>query len=321
MATGQSLLTNSTTEKPKRSFTTRSFEQQQQLWGWLFLSPWIIGFLLFTAIPIIVSFGFTFTNFNLGNPQEWNWVGLKNWGQLFTDPLAGRALEVTFKFAALAVPIGLAIPLAMASILNSKALYGKRLWRTLFYLPYMVPAISGIFIWQSFLNGQTGWLNRLLRLVGVMDPPNWLNDERYMLGAFLLMGTWGAGNAMLTMLATMQGVPTELYEAADVDGANGLTKWFRITFPLITPVVFYNLVLSAIGIMQYFVVPYVVTRTTGGPNLSAYFFNMHLYKTAFTFFDMGYAATMAWVIFLIAIVLTIILFATSRYWVYYAGGE
>jgi ABC-type sugar transport system permease subunit len=228
---------------------------------------------------------------------------------------------VTFKFAALAVPIGLAIPLAMASILNSKALYGKRLWRTLFYLPYMVPAISGIFIWQSFLNGQTGWLNRLLRLVGVMDPPNWLNDERYMLGAFLLMGTWGAGNAMLTMLATMQGVPTELYEAADVDGANGLTKWFRITFPLITPVVFYNLVLSAIGIMQYFVVPYVVTRTTGGPNLSAYFFNMHLYKTAFTFFDMGYAATMAWVIFLIAIVLTIILFATSRYWVYYAGGE
>lgn len=321
MATGSSISSNPTIEKPKSIFSNRSFEFQQQLWGWLFLSPWIIGFLIFTLIPIVVSFGFTFTDFNLGNPQEWNWVGLKNWGQLFTDPLAARSLEVTIKFALLAVPIGLALPLLMASLLNSKLLYGKRLWRTLFYLPYMVPAISGIFIWQSFLNGQTGWLNRLLRIVGVMDPPNWLNDERFMIGAFLLMGTWGAGNAMLTMLATMQGVPTELYEAADVDGANGMTKWYRITLPLITPVVFYNLVLSAIGIMQYFVVPYVVTRTTGGPNLSAYFFNMHLYKTAFTFFDMGYAATMAWVIFLIAIGLTIILFATSRYWVYYAGGE
>jgi multiple sugar transport system permease protein len=126
---------------------------------------------------------------------------------------------------------------------------------------------------------------------------------------------------MLTMLATMQGVPTELYEAAEVDGAGAWSKFYKITVPMISPVIFYNLVLSVIGLMQYFVVPYIVTRGTGQPNNAAYFFNMHLYKTAFTFFDMGYGATQAWLIFLVALVLTIILFSTSRRWVYYAGGE
>jgi len=322
MATDNSAFANSSLDKNKHTSgaSTRTVQQQQQIWGWIFLSPWIIGFLAFTAIPILASFVFTFTDFNLGNPEV-NFVGLQNWQRLFTDPDARKALDVTIRFAVIAVPIGLLVPLLMASLLNSKALAGKRIWRTLFYLPYMVPAISGIFIWQSFLNGQTGWLNRMLRIIGIADPPNWLQDERYMLGAFVLMGTWGAGNAMLTMLATMQGVPTELYEAADVDGAGPFVKWSRITLPMISPVIFYNLVLSTIGLMQYFVVPYVVTRTTGGPSKGAYFFNMHLYKTAFTFFDMGYGATLAWVIFIIALVLTILLFVTSRRWVYYAGGE
>jgi multiple sugar transport system permease protein len=294
--------------------------QQQRVWGWIFLSPWIIGFLLFTAAPIIASLIFTFTEFNLSNP-EIKFVGLKNWQKLFSDPLALTALGVTFKFALFAVPVGIVLPLGLAALLNSKFLAGKRLWRTLFYLPYMVPAVSTIFIWQSFLNGQTGWLNRILRLVGVADPPNWFQDENWILFAFLLVGVWGVGNAMLTMLATMQGVPTELYEAADVDGANGWVKFYRITIPMISPVIFYNLVLSVIGLMQYFVFPYIVTRGTGQPNNSAYFFNMHLYKTAFTYFDMGYGATQAWLIFIIALALTIGLFATSRRWVYYSSGE
>lgn len=306
---------------PQRSsMQTMSIERRQRLWGWLFLSPWIIGFVVFTAAPIVASLMFTFTDFNLGT-SEIHFIGLKNWQKLFTDPLALTSLWTTIKFALISVPIGILLPLGLAALLNSKLLAGKRLWRTLFYMPYMVPAVSGIFVWLSFLNGQTGWLNRILGMVGVVDPPNWFQDEAWILQAFVIMGIWGVGNAMLTMLATMQGVPTELYEAADVDGANGFTKFLRITLPMISPVIFYNLVLSVIGLMQYFEVPYVATRGTGHPGTAAYFFNMHLYKTAFTFFDMGYGSTLAWLMFIIALTLTIVLFSTSRRWVYYSNGD
>lgn len=298
-----------------------SLARQQRKWGWLFLSPWIVGFVIFTAAPIIASLAFTFTDFNLATPAPMQFVGLANWQRMFSDPVTLQSLGVTLRFALISVPVGILLPLGLATLLNSKYLIGKTLWRPLYYLPYMVPAISSIFVWQAFMNGQSGWLNRVLRTIGVANPPNWLQDEGWILVAFLIMGVWGAGNAMLTMLATMQGVPTELYEAADVDGAGPLTKWRKITLPMISPVIFYNLVLTVIGVMQYFVVPYVVTRGTGNPNNSAYFFNMHLYKTAFTFSDMGYGATMAWLIFLIALGLTILLFLTARRWVYYASGD
>ncbi len=314
--TSRLMTTQQLAPKPK----ALTLEQQQRRWGWIFLSPWIIGFVLFTAAPIIASLAFTFTDFNLGK-SEISFVGLANWQKLFSDPLALTALSVTFKFALIAVPIGILFPLGLAALLNSKLLAGKPIWRTLLYMPYMVPAVSGIFVWLSFLNGQTGWLNRILRGLGIADPPNWFQDETWILGAFVMIGLWGVGNAMLTMLATIQGVPTELYEAADVDGANGFTKFLRITLPMISPVIFYNLVLSVIGLMQFFETPYIATRGTGHPGTSAYFFNMHLYKTAFTFFDMGYGATLAWVIFIIALVLTIALFATARRWVYYSSGD
>lgn len=312
---------NTTGDGPKRKKQTNNMMRQQRIWGLIFLSPWIIGFTVFTAVPIIVSLIFTFTKFSLSADEPIKFVGLDNWIRLFNDPVARGAFIVTIRFALLAVPVGIVVPLLMAALLNSKHLWGKALWRPLYYLPYMVPAISSIFVWQSFLNGQTGWLNRILRVFGVANPPNWIQDEGFILGAFLLIGLWGVGNAMLTMLATMQGVPTELYEAADVDGAGALTKFIRITLPMISPVIFYNVVLSVIGLMQYFVVPYVLTRGTGNPNNSAYFFNMHLYKTAFTFFDMGYGSTQAWFIFIIALALTIGLFATARRWVYYASGD
>lgn len=317
MSTTYKVLENRQPKPPKRS----TLASQQRIWGWIFLSPWIIGLLIFTAIPIIVSFGFTFTEFSLNSDAPIKGVGLANWAKLFSDPRTLQSLGVTLRFALIAVPIGILIPLGMAALLNAKSLWGKALWRPLFYLPYMVPAVSGIFIWQAFLNGQTGWLNRVLRGFGVLNPPNWIQDENWILPGLVLIGTWGVGNAMLTMLATMQGVPTELYEAADVDGAGPFTKFRKITIPMISPVIFYNLVLSAIGLMQYFVVPYVLTRGTGNPNGAAYFFNMHLYKTAFAFADMGYGATLAWFIFIIALVLTLALFVTSKRWVYYASGD
>jgi multiple sugar transport system permease protein len=298
-----------------------SVYERQKRWGWFFLSPWLIGFFAFTFIPIIASLIFSFTDFRLTQPDQIKFIGLNNWAKLFADPLALNALRVTFGFALLSLPIAIALPVLLAALLNSKYLVGKPLFRLLFYLPYMVPAISGIFIWQAFLNGQTGWLNRLLRLVGIAEPPNWLGHEFWIAPAMVLMGVWGVGNAMLITLATLQGVPQELYDAAKVDGAGAVTAFFKVTLPMISPVIFYNLILSVIGLLQYFVVPYVLTRGTGNPNGAAYFFNMHLYRTAFLFQDMGYGATMAWFIFLIAIVLTVILFATSRRWVYYAGGE
>jgi multiple sugar transport system permease protein len=295
--------------------------RQQRVWGWIFLSPWLIGFTLLTAMPILFSFVLTFTDFALTRPDEVKFVGLQNWQRLLNDPQAIDAIGVTLRYALIAVPIGLFVPLSMALLLNAKRLWGKRFFRTLFYLPYMVPAVSAIFIWMSFLNGQTGWLNRILRITGVTDPPNWLQDQNTILIGFLMIGLWGAGNAMLTMLATIQGVPTELYEAAEVDGASAWVRLIRITLPMISPVIFYNLVLSVIGLMQYFVVPWIATEGTGRPGNSAYFFNMHLYKTAFLYQDMGYGSTMAWLIFFVALVLTIILFSTSKRWVYYSSGD
>jgi len=292
--------------------------RQQRIWGWIFLSPWIIGFLAFTAFPIIISFIFTFTDFSLTKPNEINFIGLANYQKMLNDPIAIKSLEVTFRFALWAVPLSIALPLLLATLLNAKNLWAKRLFRTLFYMPYMVPAVSGIFVWASFLNPTSGWMNRILSNIGV-DGPNWLLDPFWIYPALYLVGVWGVGNAMLTLLATMQGVPTELYEAAKVDGAGPFTMWRRITVPMISPVIFYNLILSVIGLLQYFVVPYVLTEGTGRPDRMAFFFNMHLYQTAFSFQDMGYGATLAWFIFVIALALTLILFATSRRWVYYAG--
>lgn len=308
--------------KGGRARTGMSILQRQRMWGWIFLSPWIFGFLAFTAFPMIASLIFSFTDFRIGEPITW--VGFNNWVRLFTDVDTSNSLLVTFRFALIAVPVSVGFPLLLASLLNSKVLMGKPVLRVLFYLPYMIPAVSGIFIWQSFLNGQTGWLNRVLRTVGFQDPPNWLFDPstQFLVSpltwALALISLWGIGNAMLTMLASMQGVPTELYEAAEVDGATGLTKWYRITLPLISPVILYNLVLTVIGVMQYFIVPFVLSNTTRS-NPETNFFNLNLYRTAFQFGEMGFASAQAWFIFLIALVLTVIIFWTSNRWVYYAG--
>jgi multiple sugar transport system permease protein len=267
---------------------------------------------------MLASLIFSFTDFKIGQPLKW--VGMANWSKLFSDPVTLNSLAVTLRFGILLLPIGLLFPLMMATLLNSKLLYGKPFFRLLFYMPYIVPAISGIFVWQAFLNGQTGWLNRVLRLIGISDPPNWLFDTKYLYYALTMIALWGVGNAMLTMMASMQGVPTELYEASSIDGANAFTQWRRITLPLISPVIFYNLVLTAIGLMRYFEVPYVLSNATrSDPSMN--FINLHLYRTAFQFQDMGYASALGWFMFFIGLVITITLFATSRRWVYYASGE
>lgn len=317
-----------------------SLQQIQQIWGWIFLSPWIIGFLAFTLIPIAASLVFSFTDFNLNRPDNIQWVGFSNYTKLTIDPVLGlngpaigecfsslvsepkhlTALCTTFRFALIALPLSIILPVGLASLLNSKNLMAKRIFRTLFYMPYMVPAVSAVYIWGGMLNSGTGWINRFLGSIGVMGP-NWLDDINWIYPALYIIGLWGIGNAMLITLASMQGVPTELYEAATVDGAGPFSRFRRITLPMISPVIFYNLVLSVIGLFRYFEIPYILKAGQGDPGGSTMFFNIHLYKTAFTFKDMGYGAAMAWLLFAMATVATLLLFFSARYWVYYAGGE
>lgn len=297
-----------------------SIQQRRVLWGWIFLSPWIIGFLVFTLIPLVASFAFTLTDFNLNRAGDINFVGFANYQKLLKDPSVRISLRVTLLFMAISLPFSIIIPLGMAALLNAKRLWTKTLFRTLFYAPFVVPIVSAVGIWNGFLNSQSGWLNRIIAIFGVHGP-EWTNSTLWIYPAMMLIGIWGSGNAMLIFLAGLQGVPTELYEAAKVDGAGPATRFRVITIPMISPVIFYNLVLSTIGLFRYFDVPYMLKRGTGDPGNATLFYNIHLYKTAFTFKDMGYGATLAWFLFLIAIIFTVVLFWSARYWVYYAAGD
>jgi multiple sugar transport system permease protein len=291
-----------------------------------FISPWVIGFLLFYLAPMIASLGFTTLDFTLSKPDEATFVGLTNWRRmLFEDPQTWQALGVTLLFALISLPIGMINAFLLAVLLNSKHLIARDLFRTLFYAPTMVPLIASILIWSQVLNPQTGWLNRLLDLTGIQasgaSGVRWLDDPNLIYISYTLIGLWGIGNALLINLAALQGVPTHLYEAAQIDGAS----WFRslrsITVPLVTPVIFYNLVISVVGLMQYFIVPWVLNRGDGYPQGTTRFLMIQFYQQAFAFQNMGYGATIAWFIFIVGLVITVALFATGRYWIYYAGEE
>lgn len=298
----------------------QTFEAQQRRWGWVFLAPWIIGFVAFTAFPMIASLVFSFVQFDLLHPENMSFVGLQNYNKLFSDPIVGLSLDNTFKFALIALPLAVFVPILLATLLNSEGLAAKRIFRTLFYMPYMVPIVSAVYIWGGVLNSETGWFNRLLGEIGI-NGPNWLNSTTWIYPALNIMGLWGVGNAMLYTLAAMQGVPTELYEAAKVDGANPFSRFRNITLPMISPVIFYNLVLSIVGLWRYFEAPFILKEGTGDPGGSTMFINIHLYRTAFLFQDMGYGSALAWLLFALAFGSTLLLFATRRFWVYYAAEE
>lgn len=292
---------------------------RERNWGLLFLAPWILGFLIFFLGPMVASLVFSFTDYQLLKDQT-NFVGLDNWVRMFTDPLVRQSFVVTGRFLLISVPLTMASALLAAVLLNSKLLKGKALFRTLFYLPIMIPGVAGTLIWVGVLNTQTGWINMFLGWLG-LGGPDWLNDSRWVIPALSLIGLWGIGNTMVIMLAGLQGVPTELYEAAKVDGAGPIYSFFNITIPMISPVLFYNLVLSVIGGFQYFLTAFVIYNNNAGPDNAALFYMLNLYKEAFAYYNMGYASTLAWAMFLVALLVTIGLFATARRWVYYAGGE
>lgn len=289
-------------------------------WGLIFMSPWIAGFLLFFLGPMVASLVFSFTDYQMLSTEPMRFVGLENWAKLFTDSLVRQSFVVTGRFLLISVPLTLAAALLAAVLLNSKLLKGKAFFRTLFYMPIMIPGVAATMIWQGVLNSQTGWINVAIRALG-LPAPDWLNDARWVVPALSMIALWGIGNTMLIMLAGLQGVPTELYEAAKVDGAGPVYSFFNITIPMISPVLFYNLVLAVIGGFQYFLTAFVIYNNNNGPDNAALFYMLNLYKEGFAYYNMGYASTLAWAMFLVALLVTLGLFASARRWVHYAAGE
>ncbi len=295
-------------------------EREQMKWGLFFISPWLIGFLVFTLIPVVATLILAFTDYNPVQPDMVQLIGLKNFSTMLTDAKVWTSLGVTVKYAVLAIPITFGFGMLLATLVNSKNLKVSEGFRTLFYMPAMIPIVAGGVIWAGVANTQTGWINLGLGAVG-LPTPDWLNSTTWIYPLLVLIGLWGTGNLMLTLMAGMQGVPSEIYEAAVIDGANGWQRFVNITVPMISPVIFYNLTLMLIGAFKYFDLAYVLKNGTGGPQDATLFYALNFYKNSFEYNLMGYGSALAWVLFLIVLALTAILFSTSGRWVYYAGGD
>jgi ABC-type sugar transport system permease subunit len=307
------------TRPPGRTLTLNA-PVREALWGFVFVAPWLIGLLLFTAGPMLASLAMSVTDFNLVKPEATRFVGIDNYVRLASDPTIRQSLIATIKFALIAIPITMGASLGFAVLLNHPKLAFKGALRALVYMPVMIPLVASTLVWIGFLNTETGWLNGILGSLG-LPQPDWINSETWIYPALSMIGLWGIGNFMLINIAGLQSVPTELYEAARMDGAGAWTQFRRITIPLMSPVLLYNLVIILIGTFQYFTQAYVLTNGRGDPNNATLFMNLVLYREGFVFNHMGYAAAVAWLLFVVVLILTLLLFAFARRRVYYAGGE
>jgi multiple sugar transport system permease protein len=306
--------------RPGRPSLGRSaLARTEAKWGLLFLSPWLFGFVAFTFLPMIASLAFSLTNISLTQAQPLRFVGLDNFARMLNDPQTWESLAVTFRFAAFNLPIAIVIPFVVALVLNSRYLRGVGIFRTLFFLPYVIPFVSGVLAWQGMLNLETGWVNEFLRMIGVEHPPNWLQDRALIYPSLAFIGLWGIGAGVIVNLAGLKGIPSELYDAARIDGAGWWAVLRNVTLPMMSPVIFYSLILGIVDVLQYFLVPLVLYNGTGEPGGSTLFFNLVIYKQAFNFQNFSYGATLAWLLFGITLAVTLVVFRTSRRWVYYAG--
>lgn len=280
----------------------------------LFAAPWIIGLLMFTLGPMVASFLLSFTSYDIISPPHW--IGLDNYRTLFTnDEFVWQAVRVTFTYSLVAVPLGLVASFLLAVLLNQKV-RGIYLYRTLFYLPSILPTVPVALLWIWIFNPTFGLLNNALATANIQGP-QWLFDEFWVLPALILMSLWSVGGAMVIYLAGLQGIPQHLYEAVEVDGGGWWARFRHVTLPMMSPVIFFNLVLGIIGSLQTFTQAYVMTQ--GGPNNASLFFGLYLYRNAFQYFRMGYASALAWFLFMIILLLTLLVFRSSPLWVYYEG--
>lgn len=281
--------------------------------GYLFALPYIFGFLALTAFPVIYSLYLSFTNYSvLKTPQ---WIGLENYRELTTDVQFHLALKNTFIYMLTAVPLGTIMAILLALLLNTKV-RGMTVYRTLFFIPSLVPMIATAMLWMWVFNGEYGLLNEFLRGVGVSNPPNWMADPAYARWTLIVMAIWGTGNAMVIYLAGLQDIPQMLYEAADLDGASPWKKTITVTLPMLSPVIMFNAVMGMIGGLQQFALPYVMFPG-GAPARSNLFVSMYLFDNAFSNQRMGFASAIGWVMFVITLALTLTAIKLSDRFVVY----
>jgi multiple sugar transport system permease protein len=291
-----------------------TLRRREALWFHIFVAPWIIGFLVFTLYPTVAALYLSFTRYNALHPPIF--VGLANYHTLFQDPVFFTSLRVTFTYAIIAVPLHLAIGLLLAVLLNQR-IRAMRFIRTVYYMPAVLPAVIVALMWIWLFDYNFGLINYIIYSLLHIRGPDWLGDPHWVMPAIILASLWGVGAPMVIYLAGLQSIPKELYEAAEVDGANQLRRFFAITIPLISPVTFFNFIIGLISSLQIFTNIYVLTG--GGPDYASYFYNLYLYNNAFQFFKLGIASAQAWILFVIIMVLTLLAFRTAGRAVYYGG--
>ena len=291
-------------------------QTKEGILGYLFASPWILGFFIFTLYPVCSSLYYSFTSYNTLKPPKW--IGLYNYIYMLTkDQLFTKSLINTVYYAVLSVPLGIAAGVLVAILLNQKV-KGMRLFRTLFYLPTIASSVATALLWLWLMEPNFGLFNTALAKIGISGP-GWLTDPAWAKPSLILMSLWTVGGGMLIYLAALQDVPQSLYESAAIDGAGAIKQFFKITLPMITPTLFFNLITGVIGGLQVFNQAFIMT--SGGPAYATYFYAYHLYTKAFSEYSMSYASALAWVLLVITLILSMVIFKTSNRWVYYEGDQ
>lgn len=290
-------------------------EKTQLKWGYVFIAPAIIGLICLNFGPMLFSLGISFTSWDVISAKEF--IGLENYRNLFQDPLFFKSLKVTLYYTLLSVPLITCIPLLIAILLNTKV-KGISVFRAIFYVPSIVPVVASAAVWMYIYNPMYGLLNSILKAFG-MHSQNYIFSESGAVPSLAVMALWAAGNTVVIYLAGLQGVSRQLYEAAEIDGAGALARFFHITVPMMTPIIFYNFVMAIINSMQTFTQAYIMTD--GGPANATFFYPLMVYRTAFKQSKMGYSAAMSWVFFVIIAALTLIVFKSQKRWVVYENGD
>ena len=281
---------------------------------YLSISPWLLGFLFFTGGPLVASFVLSFSEWDI--ISSFKWVGFRNYASMFTaDELFWISLRATAYYSFGSVPLRLILALFLATLLN-QPIRGRNVLRTIYYLPSITSGIAVAILWQWIFNPQLGLLNSFLWGAFKIEGPSWIFSEEWVVPSFILMSLWSLGSPVVIFLAGLQGVPRELYEAAEVDGANLWRKFLSVTLPMISPVIFFNLVMGIIGSFQIFTSGFVMTQ--GGPLYASYFMVLYIYYSAFRDFKMGYASALAWALFAVILAFTLVQMRFSQRWVYYA---
>ncbi len=299
---------------PIRPVSKKMRTFKENLTGYAFISPFIIGFLAFTLIPIVASLYLSFTNYNLFAPPKW--IGIENYKKMFTgDPRYWQSLKVTLIYVFAGVPLRLAFALLIAMMLNT-ASKAVGLYRTLFYLPSLIGGSVAVAIMWRNVFGDLGIVNILLELIGI-PTVRWFGDPTAALWMLIFLSVWQFGSSMLIFLAGLKSIPRSYYEAASVDGANGIQQFLKITLPMLSPVILFNTVMQTIAAFMTFVPAFIISKGTGGPLDGTLLYSLYLFIQGFEFFNMGYASAMAWIMLIIVGILTVIIFTTSKFWVHY----